>query len=87
MGTLLSEAPRSTMTSVEYVKEQGMACPACGGRDVTIEGGESFYFGRSATTHCCCENCGATWEDCYELVGYDNLVLRGPVEKETSQVD
>lgn len=50
----------------------GATCPQCGERD-TIEG-EDFTAGdQSAWQSVHCTHCGASWDDLYKLVGFDNL--------------
>lgn len=53
----------------KYIEDGGCSCPFCGdefiaGDDVTTGGGE-------ASQEMSCSNCGAQWNDCYDLVGIE----------------
>ena len=69
-----------TLTEKEYIDQSGVACPNC---DKT-EGVEASVPCLTAmisspplfTSYCICTLCGATWDDNYTLVGYDNLELK-----------
>lgn len=60
------------LTSAQYVKQNGLVCPACKtvnvyARDFTVGGGPTAY------QNCDCCECGASWTDHYGLTGYDEL--------------
>ena len=55
----------------EYVANGGLACPVCGDRGIT--GGEWNAAAAAAWQEVSCETCGSEWNDCYRLVGIDNL--------------
>lgn len=62
---------KKPLTRQQYLKAQGLKCPQCHadgveGNDVEINAGRAFQ-------NCNCTSCGATWTDCYDLTGYDNL--------------
>ncbi len=70
-----SELPKKhlPLTPAEYAQCNGAICPVCRGRDMT---GDSVDIdGRQAFQQVTCNNpdCEASWTDCYELSGYDNL--------------
>ncbi len=61
------------LTPAEYAQRNAAICPVCRGRDIT---GDSVDIdGRQAFQKVTCNNpdCEASWVDCYELSGYDNL--------------
>ena len=62
---------KTRMTDKEYVRQCGAICPSC--RSSQIDGGHIEVDGSSAWQEITCFECGATWTDVYELVGYENL--------------
>jgi C4-type Zn-finger protein len=48
-------------------------CPVCASSDIEAKEME-IPDGASTYQPCECHNCGATWNDVWALVGYDNLV-------------
>lgn len=68
--------PKEPLTEEEemesnYVKNQGNHCPSC--RSANITGGPFDVDGGEATQEMGCDECGASWEDLYNLTGYLNL--------------
>lgn len=57
-----------TMTDKGYVASAANLCPFCGSDD--IEGGEFNADGTSAWCDVICNDCGKSWQDHYQLVGY-----------------
>ena len=57
--------------SEAYVKGGGQRCPICGSD--SIEGdGTVQADGAYAWQPCRCEQCGAIWDDCYNLVAVES---------------
>lgn len=58
----------------EYLRHHGLLCPVCGGGPVHMTGPIRFLhpdaWNRDHVASMSCDVCGATWEDVYELVGY-----------------
>lgn len=55
-------------------KYNGTQCPLCGGSDIVVDQPE--FNGASAqllSAENNCENCGATWTELFELMGFINL--------------
>ncbi|MDP8218653.1 MAG: hypothetical protein P9M03_08005 [Candidatus Theseobacter exili] len=61
----------ATMTSEEYVKDGGCACPVCKSENIMGESLEAD--GANVWNTITCEDCGATWLDIYTLTSYDYL--------------
>ncbi len=57
------------MTNEEYVNYKGTKCPHCQSHNITAESIESD--GAIAWSTVECEDCGETWRDVYQLVGYE----------------
>jgi hypothetical protein len=57
------------MSNTEYVANNGDACPVCESVDVTVLIPLNPDDGSVE-----CESCGATWNNVYELIGYDDLI-------------
>ena len=55
----------------EYVAKSGNFCPSC--RSVDTEGGSFEVGGKEAIQEVSCNECNATWNDVYKLVGYSDL--------------
>lgn len=55
----------------DYVARCGNVCPVCGSHEVT--GDNIEVDGSQAWQEVSCDQCGATWQDVYQLIGYDNL--------------
>lgn len=55
----------------DYVNNCGAYCPAC--RTTQITGGTIDIDGTEAFQEVSCNNCGASWNDLYRLVGFDDL--------------
>lgn len=69
---LQQEPHKAPMTPQEYVREhKGGICPVCRGMD--FEGHFVEINGDTATQEVTCNNpdCGASWNDIYELSGYE----------------
>lgn len=64
----MSQKPK--LSSDEYVSKLGAQCPFCGGE--SIVGGEINIDAGCASQEVSCHDCYATWQDVYNLVGYDN---------------
>ena len=60
------------LTEEEYVAKSGNVCPACGGTDLSSTGPVETDT-KIAWQPIECENCGATWNDCYTLTCYAEL--------------
>jgi uncharacterized Zn finger protein len=60
------------LTEEEYVAKAGEMCPACGGDNVMAVGVIEAC-GRIAWQPVECEDCGATWNDCWILTSYSGL--------------
>ena len=58
-------------TSDEYARLSGIYCPMCG--DDNIEGESVQIDGGVAWQEITCSACLSTWNDVYNLVGYDTL--------------
>lgn len=53
----------------KYIEDGGYACPFCGSEDM---GGDSVSTGGGeASQEMSCPECGAQWNDCYDLVGIE----------------
>ena len=61
-----------SLTEEEYLNKLGLSCPNCETTDIKTDDLE-IEMGY-AWQNCKCRNCGATWDDHYNLVGYDNLI-------------
>jgi hypothetical protein len=59
------------LSNAEYVKNHGQKCPQCGGAE--IEGGTVEVLGGFATQEISCGDCGASWLDNYNLIGFTDL--------------
>ena len=69
------EALKDYHKNQEYVDNQGMECPACGGPPAMA--GELEALLDTAWQNCSCDDCGATWTDVFELTGYRDLIPQG----------
>ncbi len=56
----------------QYVATGGIRCPACESA-AGVEGGEINVDAGIAWQSCSCAECGASWNDNYQLTGYSNL--------------
>lgn len=61
-----------------YLDNGGVKCPICKSGD--ISGDEWNADAGGATQEVSCENCGASWLDCYNLTGA--ILLEGPDEED-----
>lgn len=61
------------LTDDQYVAVDGLKCPNC--HKDTIEGDSWNSEAGHAWQDCSCLTCGATWNDTYKLIGYDDLDL------------
>lgn len=73
--------PKKPMSQKDFVFHKGTCCPVCESSDCDFNGGiegeaDAYYSSVS------CNNCGATWEEMYKLVGYINLNLSTSVKVE-----
>jgi transcription elongation factor Elf1 len=59
------------ITQEKYKQAQGNICPCCESED--IEGGHIEVQDGGAIQPVSCNNCGAEWEDLYNLDSYINL--------------
>ncbi len=71
--------------SKTYVAIGGIRCPSCGAGEIR-PGAFDVDVG-AATQGCTCLSCGATWRDCYELVGFDQLEVPVPDRELLTQLD
>ncbi len=55
----------------KYVKSGGSSCPGCGSSKITA--GDIEADGAQAYCNVTCNQCGATWQDLFKLVGIDNF--------------
>lgn len=62
-------AKTTKVTDKEHAERQGCSCPACGSENVSA----NEWDGEGACQEVECEDCGATWNDVYKMVGFDNL--------------
>lgn len=69
---------KKPLSQKAYVKSKGIICPHCKGNSVSVDhpevDGQIVFVGVE------CPECSSTWEDVYELTGYDNLET--PIEDE-----
>jgi len=64
-----------TLTDAEFISHVGLSCPAC--EKYELEATESVQVDDGiAWQGMECTACNATWQDLYNLVGYDNLDTR-----------
>lgn len=56
------------MSNQEYIDVDGSRCPNC--RSSNIEANQDFD---GCSQEAKCHDCGASWVDCYNLVGYTEL--------------
>ncbi len=72
-----SELPKKhpPLTPAEYVAHKGALCPVCHGSDRTGHEVEYDHGDKLVMRGVSCNNpdCEASWSECYELSGYDNL--------------
>lgn len=65
-------AKKSTpMSDREYVRSSGTKCPVC--RSTQISGEQLEVDAGTAWQPMKCSDCHATWNDTYQLVGYNEL--------------
>ncbi len=73
----LSELPKKhpPLPSAQYVVYKGTICPVCYEFDMTGHEVEYSHRNKLVTRGVSCNNpdCEASWSECYELSGYDNL--------------
>lgn len=55
----------------EYVEQQGMICPNCGGRHT--QGHEFTFELATVKQEVACNDCKALWNDIYILAGFDKV--------------
>jgi hypothetical protein len=69
------------LSSRAYVIGLGLCCPNCQRTD-GVHADTPDSDGPFGVSHVECDNCGATWDDVWKLVGYENLkyTKREPVE-------
>lgn len=65
---------KKPISNEKYLRNPNQ-CPACQGKDISA--GELNADGNETWQEITCENCGATWNDCFKLYGYANLTLKG----------
>lgn len=63
------------LTQEKYLSKNGIVCPLC--RSEMVEGGSVHIDGSGAWQKVTCTRCSATWNDLYDLVGYDSLADSG----------
>ena len=63
---------RKPLSQDEYVSKQGQACPLCGSADLDRAPACSEP-GGVMTAWVGCENCRSTWQETYNLGGFDEL--------------
>jgi transposase-like protein len=66
----MSEQP---MTQEEFKKSLGSKCPACRSENVKVGPSEADV---SIWVPSSCGDCGAEWNDIYQLVGYAELRIK-----------
>ena len=67
---------RGAIDSISY---DGTNCPRCGSEN--LRGDEIEPEGSSlAFRRCACEDCGATWDERFEVMGYGNLEVKQDAE-------
>ena len=59
------------LTTEQYVQRGGNICPVC--LSDQTEGDSYSVVGAACIQECHCNNCGAGWEDVYQLSGYQEL--------------
>ena len=67
-------AKKKPISNEKYLRNPNQ-CPSCQGADISA--GEFNADGNEAWQKVTCENCGATWNDCFKLYGYADLTLKG----------
>ena len=72
------------MSSHKYCAQRGLVCPQCRSEQIEAPNGVEIDAG-TARQEMGCLDCGATWEDVYTLIGYDNL--RREVDERNSAPD
>jgi len=60
------------MTEKEYIESGGTKCPICQSNNLSADG-QIISDGLSAWGLVECHNCGAKWNDVYELIGIQIL--------------
>lgn len=66
-----SERMAIPMTSRQYAKAGGNACPFCRGKNVETAGAIMPDDMDGASLEVECKDCGRAWKDVYKLVGYE----------------
>jgi hypothetical protein len=59
----------------QFIEDQACHCPACGSEDIEMEnpiGVENHWTYAQVS----CTNCGARWDNRYDLAGYSDLTLQ-----------
>ena len=64
--------PKPPMTPKKYASMSGSVCPSCRSDNIQSDSIEGLDLGMAMAT-VRCSNCGAKWDDQYNLIGYDNL--------------
>lgn len=60
-----------TLTSKQYLKKGGLACPKC--QSERISSGSVELDGPISRANVVCRDCGSVWTDIWKIAGYDNL--------------
>jgi hypothetical protein len=67
----MDRKPSTFMSQGDYVKDGGNHCPACASENISA--GETNYSGSIIWQEVGCLDCGAKWNDQYELKNYEIL--------------
>lgn len=63
---------KKPLTSKQYLEEGGGKCPNCHSSNITAD---VVQVDAEAWAEVTCDDCKATWQDVYKLMGYDNLQI------------
>ncbi len=66
----------SHLTDDQYVQSQGLKCPSCSKRAVSIDGNADDSGVDVLLVPCSCGMCGSAWVEVYVLSGFDNLITK-----------
>lgn len=63
----------NSLQQENYVASKGQRCPACGSDLINHQGRPLQADGGEAWADIFCFGCSASWQDCYQLVGFNGL--------------
>lgn len=63
--------PFPEYTPEEYRLDDGKHCPNCGSEKVFMQDIKSLDY--RIIRYCNCDDCNATWDEVFRIVGYENL--------------